>query len=121
MNYELKKLSIYSDRLLLRLFTDADAEALFALASDPDVGPRAGWKPHQSVEESRQIIRTVFHNPTTWAIVLRQTGELVGAIGYGPSCECQLPGIALRAHRGLLGGQALLEPRHLLRSAPHDD
>lgn len=88
MNYALKKLSINSDRLLLRLFTDADAEALFALASDPDVGPRAGWKPHQSVEESRQIIRSVFHNPTTWAIVLRQTGELVGAIGYGPSCEC---------------------------------
>ena len=93
MNYALKKLSINSDRLLLRLFTDADAEALFALASDPNVGPRAGWKPHQSVEESRQIIRTVFHNPTTWAIVLRQTGELVGAIGYGPSCECQLPAL----------------------------
>ena len=86
-------MSIFSDRLLLRLFTDADAEALFALASDPDVGPRAGWKPHQSVEESRQIIRTVFHNATTWAIVLRETHQLVGAIGYGPSCDCSLPAL----------------------------
>ncbi|MGM9868609.1 MAG: GNAT family N-acetyltransferase [Sodaliphilus sp.] len=84
-------MSIFSHRLLLRLFTDADAEALFALASDPDVGPRAGWQPHQSVEESLQIIRTVFHNPTTWAIVLRETNRLVGAIGYGPSCDCSLP------------------------------
>ena len=105
MHYELKKLSIYSDRLLLRLFTDADAEALFTLASDPDVGPRAGWKPHQSVEESRQIIRTVFHNPTTWAIVLRQTGELVGAIGYGPSCECQLPALPCESTVGYWVGK----------------
>lgn len=27
----------------------------------------------------------------TWAIVLKQSGAIVGAIGYGPSCECSLP------------------------------
>ena len=47
--------------------------------------------PHQSVEESRGIIRTVFNNDTTWAIVWKETGEVVGAIGYGPSCDCNLP------------------------------
>lgn len=32
-----------TDRILLRQWTEADAEALFKYASDPDVGPRAGW------------------------------------------------------------------------------
>ena len=47
-----------TDRFLLRPWRESDAEALFKYASDPDVGPRAGWEPHKSVEESLQIIRT---------------------------------------------------------------
>lgn len=80
-----------TDRILLRPWHDTDAEVLFKYASDPDVGSRAGWPPHKSVEESLEIIRTVFHNDTTWAIELKETGEAVGAIGYGPSCDCNLP------------------------------
>ena len=41
-----------TDRFLLRPWHESDAEALFKYASDPDVGPRAGWEPHKSVEES---------------------------------------------------------------------
>lgn len=59
--------------------------------STTEVGPRAGWPPHKSLEESLEIIRTVFDNDTTWAIVLKDTGEAIGAIGYGPSCDCNLP------------------------------
>ena len=79
-----------TERILLRPWCEEDAEVLFKWASDPDVGPRAGWPPHKSVEESREIIRTVFQNDTTWAIVLKGAG-VVGAIGYGPSCDCNLP------------------------------
>ena len=64
-----------TERLLLRYWEESDAEALFKYASDPDVAPRAGWPAHQSVEESREIIRTYFHNDTTWAIVLKETDE----------------------------------------------
>ena len=80
-----------TDRIILRPWREEDAEALFKYASDPEVGPRAGWPPHQSVAESREIIHTVFHNDTNWAIVLKATGEPIGAIGYGPSCDCKLP------------------------------
>ena len=71
-----------TERILLRHWLESDAEALFKYASDPDVGPRAGWPAHKSVEESREIIRTFFHNETTWAIVLKETGEAIGCIGY---------------------------------------
>ena len=67
-------------RLRFRPWRDSDAEALFKYASDPEVGPRAGWPPHKSVEESLEIIRTVFNDATcTWAIVLKETGEPIGA------------------------------------------
>lgn len=80
-----------TERILLRRWTADDAVVLYRLASDPDVGPRAGWAPHTSVEESREVINHVFDNPTTWAIVLKVTGEPIGAIGYGSSCDCGLP------------------------------
>ena len=80
-----------TERITLRHWLDTDAKALYKYASDPEVGPQAGWPPHLSEEESLEIIRTVFNNPTTWAIVLKETGKVVGAMGYGPSCECSLP------------------------------
>ena len=81
-----------TERIILRPWLESDAEALFKYASDPEVGSRAGWPPHKSVEESLEIIRTVFKDTTnTWAIVLKETGEAIGAMGYGPSCQCNLP------------------------------
>lgn len=80
-----------TNRILLRPWQDSDAEALYKYASDPIVGERAGWPPHKSVEESLEIIRTVFNNPTTWAIVLKEAGEAIGAMGYMPDCPLNLP------------------------------
>ena len=81
-----------SNRILLRPWRESDAKTLFKWASDPDVWPRAGWAPHKSVEESLEIIRTVFNDALhTWAIEWKETGEAIGAMGYGPSCECDLP------------------------------
>lgn len=69
-------------RLILRNWVDEDAERLYELAKDPQVGPAAGWEPHQSVEESLETIRTVFHSDTIYAIILKSTGELIGCIGF---------------------------------------
>ena len=55
---------IHTERLALRPWREADAANLFAYASDPSVGPAAGWPPHRSIEESREIIRTVFRHRT---------------------------------------------------------
>ena len=68
--------------LRFRPWREADAEALFKYASDPEVGPRAGWPPHQSVQDSLQVIRSIFSNGHTWALELKETGEPVGCMGY---------------------------------------
>ena len=46
-----------TERLVLRRWEESDAENLYQYAKDPDVGPIAGWPPHQSVEESLDVIR----------------------------------------------------------------
>lgn len=70
---------IETDRLILRPWRETDAAALYKYASDPDIGPIAGWPPHKSVDESLEIIRTVFADPEVYAVVLKSTGEPVGS------------------------------------------
>lgn len=80
-----------TERIILRSWQESDAEALYKYASNPIVGERAGWSPHKSVDESLEIIRTVFNSPTIWAIVLKESNEVIGAMGYMPDCSLNLP------------------------------
>lgn len=73
--------TIETPRLILRPWQEGDAESLYRYASDPDIGPIAGWPTHTSVENSLEIIRTVFAAPETYAVVLKETGEPVGCCG----------------------------------------
>ena len=69
-----------TNRLILRPWQESDAEDLFAYAGDPEVGPPAGWPPHTSVENSRELIQTVLSAPETYA-VCRKDGKPIGSIG----------------------------------------
>ena len=82
---------IETDRLILRPWLASDAESLYALAKDPEVGPRAGWPPHASVQGSALIIATVFAVPEVYAIVLRETGELIGCVGFNEGNAANMP------------------------------
>ena len=69
-------------RLILRPWREDDAEFLYTYASDPAVGPPAGWPPHTSVENSREIIRKVLSAPETYAVCLKENGKPIGSIGF---------------------------------------
>ena len=69
-----------TERLILRRWEDSDAESLFEYAADPDVGPIAGWPPHQSIEESRDVIKNVFNGKEAYAICLKTDDRAIGAI-----------------------------------------
>lgn len=79
---------ITTERLILRPWKESDAESLYKYAKDPAVGPIAGWYPHTSVENSLEIIRTVFAAPETYAVVLKATGEPVGSTGLCSETVC---------------------------------
>ena len=74
-------MTIETDRLILRPWQESEARILYKYASDPEIGPIAGWPPHTSVENSLDIIRTVFSAPETYAVVLKKSNEPVGCCG----------------------------------------
>ena len=70
-----------TERLILRPWEESDAESLYEYAKDPDVGPVAGWPPHQSAENSREVIKNVLSVPETYAICLKDEDRAIGSIG----------------------------------------
>ena len=71
-----------TERLILRPWCEDDAEDLYTYASDPDIGPPAGWPPHTGMEHSREIIRAILFAPDTFAICLKENGKPIGSIGF---------------------------------------
>lgn len=72
-------------RVMLRAPRIEDADELFAsVTSDPRVTDYLSWTPHADVDETRRVIRELFNvgDDHTWVIVLRDTGEIVGELGY---------------------------------------
>ena len=69
-------------RLILRPWREDDAEDLYKFASDPDVGLPAGWQPHTSVENSRDIIKNVLSAPETYAVCLKEDEKAIGSVGF---------------------------------------
>ena len=75
--------NIETERLLLTPWTDSeeDVKGLYLWASNPNVGPSAGWKPHESLEESRKILVEMFlPGGNAFAIRDKATGEIIGNI-----------------------------------------
>ena len=79
--------TIETERLTLRPLTMADDEAIYAYGSDPEVSKYVLFDTHQTIEDSRVFLRLVLseyaeHKPSALGIELKNSGELIGTIGY---------------------------------------
>lgn len=70
-----------TERLILRGITEQDTDDLYRYAVDPDVGPRAGWKPHESREESLSLIRMFIENGNIFALERKSDHRMIGTLG----------------------------------------
>ncbi len=113
--------TIRTERLTLRRFSPADAEAMFAgWASDERVTAYLSWSPHKSVDETRRVLAgwcALYRNPAYyhWCIVC--DGRPVGGIsvvrqsekndlvelGYCLCFDVWGRGIAAEATRAVMG------------------
>ena len=75
------------ENITLRPWKESDAQDLYNLAKSPNIGPMAGWPPHKSVEESLNVIKTIFSKKETYAIISK--GKIVGCVGllFYPNCN----------------------------------
>ncbi len=77
---ERMKYMLKTKRLILRKWTESDAESLFEYAKNPDVGPIAGWPPHKSKEESLSVIQNVLNGKECYAICEKGNNKAIGSI-----------------------------------------
>ena len=74
---------IETERLILRPWRESDTDDLYEYAKDPDVGIHAGWKPHESLDESRSIVELFMSGSAgiVWAIENKSDGKVIGSVG----------------------------------------
>ena len=80
-SFELKGLTIETERLILRPFKPSDLEDLYEYASVEGVGEMAGWKHHESKEKSKEILDMFITEDKVFAIVLKESGKVIGSLG----------------------------------------
>lgn len=73
--------------LILRKPAMKDARDIFRYASDPEVARYVLWEPHRSLGETRSFVRWLRSRiragyPSSWVVVLKQTGTVIGTIGF---------------------------------------
>jgi ribosomal-protein-alanine N-acetyltransferase len=78
---DISQVILETPRLILRPWKLSDLSDFYRYASSPKVGPMAGWKPHESEEDSRAILERFIEGQKTFAIVHRETGRVIGSIG----------------------------------------
>lgn len=75
-------MEIETDRLRLRTIRPEDAEDIFRYSGEPNVGPNAGWKPHETIEETREIMELLFTDKEgVFGIVEKESGRMIGSVG----------------------------------------
>ena len=83
-----------TQRLRLRPWRKEDLEDFHRYCKDPEVGPNAGWKPHESLEESWSILEgwlTPTEEDEIWCVEEKASGKAVGSIGLHK--EDRRPGV----------------------------
>ena len=74
-------MNLETERLIMRPWRIEDAPALYKYASDPKVGPIAGWPVHTSIENSREIIREYFLEKEYTQLFLKEIKKLLDVSG----------------------------------------
>lgn len=82
-------MEIKTKRLLLRPFRESDLQDFYAYAKVDGVGQMAGWQPHKSVEETKEILGMFMEGKKVLA--LEHEGKVIGSLGIEKYAERHFP------------------------------
>lgn len=86
---DISEIVFRTERLTLRPFCQADLDDLYNCASVDGVGQMAGWKPHESKEESQVILDLFVYGRKNFA--LEYCGKVIGSLGIEQYDEARFP------------------------------
>jgi len=96
-NIDITDVTIKTERLVLRPFTEADLDDFYEYAKVDGVGQMAGWAPHENKEKSRIILDDFISGKKTFAIVF--DGKVIGSVGIEPYDEKEYPELQEKSGR----------------------
>lgn len=73
-------MKLKTKRLIIRDLSLKDEEAYFEYASNPNVGPNAGWKPIENMTIARRVLSGLILSNETYGIILKDEKKLIGTI-----------------------------------------
>lgn len=80
-DFKINGKQIETERLILRSFLPSDLDDFFEYASVEGVGERAGWKHHESKEESKEILDNFISQDHDFAIYSKKDNKVIGSLG----------------------------------------
>lgn len=80
-DFKINKKTIETKRLILRPFRPTDLDDFYRYASVEGVGEMAGWKHHESMDETRKILNFFIDNDNVFAICLKENDRVIGSLG----------------------------------------
>ena len=78
---DVTNIRIETPRMILRPWRETDLADFYEYAKVDGVGQMAGWMPHQSIDESRDILRMFIDHKKTLALELKENGKVIGSLG----------------------------------------
>ncbi len=76
--------SIRTPRLYLRPLQRKDEKDIFDYAKRDDIGPNAGWAPHETITDTRRFIESALskrdHQPGPFAVIHRKDDRVIGTV-----------------------------------------
>lgn len=80
-NFKIGGLVLETERLTLRPFKQSDLRDFNEYASVPGVGEMAGWKHHETIEKTQEILDLFIQEDKTFAIVFKKNNKVIGSLG----------------------------------------
>ena len=79
--------TLETKRLILRRMTMKDAQDIFEYSKDPEVALHVLWDAQKDLSEAKEYCRFMMRRyrqdqPSSWGIIHKASGRLVGTIGY---------------------------------------
>lgn len=96
---DISSVILRTPRLTLRPWKETDLDDFFEYASVDGVGQMAGWLPHKTKEESRQILTSFIAHKKTFA--LEYQGKVIGSLGIETYREEDFPELAALQGRSI--------------------
>jgi len=73
--------TLETERLILRALRLSDLDDFFHYCKKETIGPNAGWKPHESIEEAYRILNMMINENEVWGIEHKENHHLIGTVG----------------------------------------